>query len=133
MAPSVPTYTTFETGTFWVEATTACGDVASDTIRILLDTAILITCRRTPASARRFQLFHRLDPAYTYQWSPAATLNCTGCPAPTATPETTTTYTLVVSNTTGCVSVDSVMIIVEIAAPPWIRRIMPPRLRDLAY
>ena len=109
------TYTAFETGTFWVEATTACGDVASDTIRILLDTAILITLPPDtsicPGASVNFST--ALDPAYTYQWSPAATLNCTGCPAPTATPETTTTYTLVVSNTTGCVSVDSVMIIVE--------------------
>lgn len=37
-----------------------------------------------------------------YNWSPAAGLSCTNCPAPVATPTATTAYTLVVTNANGC-------------------------------
>ncbi|MCO6478503.1 MAG: PKD domain-containing protein, partial [Phaeodactylibacter sp.] len=109
------TYTTFETGAFWVEATTACGDVVSDTINILLDTVIAIALRPDTSicPGNSVTLSTPQDPAYTYQWAPAATLDCSDCPAVTASPDSTTTYNLVVSNNTGCVSVDSVAITVE--------------------
>ncbi|MCB0596272.1 MAG: gliding motility-associated C-terminal domain-containing protein [Lewinellaceae bacterium] len=108
------TYTTFETGTFWVEATTACGDVARDTIDILLDIVIPISlgpdttiCEGSSATLSTVE-----NPDYTYQWSPAGSLDCADCPSVTAQPDTTTTYTLVASNTTGCVSVDSIILTV---------------------
>ncbi len=109
------TYTTFETGAFWVEATTACGDVVSDTINILLDTVIAIALRPDTSicPGNPVTLSTPQNPAYTYQWAPAATLDCPDCPAVTAFPDSTTTYNLVVSNNTGCVSVDSVTITVE--------------------
>lgn len=37
-----------------------------------------------------------------FRWSPAVGLSCTDCSNPIATPATTTTYKVVVSNTTGC-------------------------------
>ncbi|MCB9265185.1 MAG: gliding motility-associated C-terminal domain-containing protein [Lewinellaceae bacterium] len=109
------TYTTFETGTFWVEATTACGDVSSDTINIVLDTVIAIGLRpdTTICPGASVVLSTPQDPDYTYQWDPSATLDCANCPTVMATPDSTTTYNLVVSNATGCVSIDSVTIMVE--------------------
>ncbi|MCB0567160.1 MAG: PKD domain-containing protein, partial [Phaeodactylibacter sp.] len=109
------TYTTFETGTFWVEATTACGDVARDTIHILLDPVIAIALRpdTTLCVGDSIRFSMPQDPTYTYQWAPGATLDCADCPNVMARPNATTTYMLVVSNTTGCVSVDSVTITVE--------------------
>ncbi|UMB53397.1 Ig-like domain-containing protein [Lutibacter sp. A64] len=52
---------------------------------------------------------------YSYEWSPATGLDDTAAAQPEATPSETTTYTLVVTNTTtGCVSTsDSVTITVE--------------------
>jgi len=38
-----------------------------------------------------------------YDWSPATGLSCTNCPNPIATPLTTTTYTLTITDDDGCV------------------------------
>lgn len=59
------------------------------------------------------------EPLYqlTYSWSPAAGLSCTECPDPWATPDTTTTYTLTVTDTYGCSTQDSITIIVEDILP----------------
>ncbi len=40
----------------------------------------------------------------TYNWSPDPSLSCTGCLNPIATPSTTTTYVLNVTDTNGCTS-----------------------------
>ncbi len=52
------------------------------------------------------------NPVYqvNYQWSPAEGLSCTDCPDPIASPATTTTYTLVVSDTYGCSIEDEITI-----------------------
>lgn len=49
----------------------------------------------------------------TYTWSPGASLSCTNCPSPTATPSSTTVYTLQVADNNGCTDVDSVEVIVH--------------------
>jgi len=52
------------------------------------------------------------NPVYQveYQWSPTEGLSCTDCPDPIATPSSTTTYTLVVSDTYGCSIEDEITI-----------------------
>lgn len=44
------------------------------------------------------------EPLYSvdYEWSPAAGLSCTDCPNPTATPTSSTDYTIVATDTYGC-------------------------------
>jgi len=49
----------------------------------------------------------------TYNWTPAAGLSCTACPNPEATPTTTTTYYVDITDTDGCTRRDSVIIIVK--------------------
>lgn len=49
----------------------------------------------------------------TYQWSPAAGLSCATCPVTTATPASTTTYTVTASDINGPVT-DTVTIIVDL-------------------
>jgi gliding motility-associated-like protein len=56
--------------------------------------------------------------AVTYTWTPSAGLSCTGCPNPTATPSTTTIYTVKGTDAEGCTSTKSVT--VYIALPPTI-------------
>jgi hypothetical protein len=53
---------------------------------------------------------------YNYNWSPSAGLSCTDCPNPIASPDSTTTYILELSNTFGCVSYDTITIYVR---PNW--------------
>ncbi len=52
------------------------------------------------------------NPVYqvNYQWSPAEGLSCTDCPNPVASPDTTTTYKLLISDTYGCSIEDEITI-----------------------
>ncbi|HIA13013.1 MAG TPA: T9SS type B sorting domain-containing protein, partial [Flavobacteriales bacterium] len=49
----------------------------------------------------------------TYAWTPSATLNCSDCDNPVATPDSTTTYFLTVTDSNNCTSSDSVIVTVE--------------------
>ncbi len=53
--------------------------------------------------------------ALTYKWSPAAGLSCTTCPNPVASPTASTTYTVDVRDSYGCLETRSVR--VEVRAP----------------
>ncbi len=46
----------------------------------------------------------------TYLWSPDSTLSCDTCPDPIASPETTTTYTVEITDNNGCKATDQVTI-----------------------
>ncbi len=48
----------------------------------------------------------------SYQWVPPLDLSCANCPNPIASPQTTTTYYVVVTNANGCTAVDTVTIFV---------------------
>jgi gliding motility-associated-like protein len=48
-----------------------------------------------------------------YTWTPSATLSCSTCPDPLATPTSTTTYTVIGSNQNGCADTGMVTITVE--------------------
>ncbi len=48
----------------------------------------------------------------TYYWQPSAGLSCINCSNPFVKPETSTTYTVTVSDTLGCSQVDSVTVTV---------------------
>lgn len=55
---------------------------------------------------------------YTYAWTPAQSLNAASVPNPTAQPDFTTTYTLVITSDTGCVIRDtSTYVVVEGQGP----------------
>lgn len=49
----------------------------------------------------------------TYSWSPSAGLSCTNCLNPTASPSTTTNYILTVSDSSNCMSIDTVTVTVN--------------------
>jgi gliding motility-associated-like protein len=49
----------------------------------------------------------------TYTWTPSEGLSCTNCPDPIASPSETTTYTVTVTTDDGCLSSDTVLVIVE--------------------
>lgn len=54
--------------------------------------------------------------AVTYSWSPATGLSCTNCQSPTASPSTTTTYTVTGVDSFGCF--DTAMVTVNIVSLP---------------
>ena len=53
----------------------------------------------------------------TYSWQPSGTLTGANTPNPTATPLTTTTYTVTATNVNGCTAIDSVLVQVTNAPP----------------
>jgi gliding motility-associated-like protein len=56
-------------------------------------------------------------PPYNYSWSPAATLSNATAASPIATPQTTTTYTVVVGDTSACPPV-SASVVVDVSPLP---------------
>ncbi len=48
-----------------------------------------------------------------YAWSPSIGLSCINCPNPTATPNATTTYYIVVSDAMNCKAIDSIIVFVS--------------------
>lgn len=53
----------------------------------------------------------------SYSWSPGATLSCTNCPDPIASPLLNTVYTVEVTDANGCVNRDSVTVNVNVLQP----------------
>ena len=55
---------------------------------------------------------------FTYAWTPTTGLSSSTVAQPTATPNTTTTYSLVITNSsTGCTASDTVVVTVDNATP----------------
>ena len=52
-------------------------------------------------------------PGYTYSWTPGIGLSSTSASNPTATPSTTTTYVLVVTDVNGCSASDNIAVTVR--------------------
>lgn len=50
----------------------------------------------------------------TYNWAPAASLSCSTCPDPIASPIVTTTYTMSVTDSLGCTRTDTVTVFVDL-------------------
>ncbi len=50
----------------------------------------------------------------SYQWSPALIMSCSNCGNPIVSPDSTTTYTVIVTDENGCQLTDSVTIYIEI-------------------
>lgn len=49
-----------------------------------------------------------------YSWSPIATLSCSNCADPLASPLSTTTYILIITDANGCTDADTVIVTVDI-------------------
>ena len=60
------------------------------------------------------------------QWQPAGSLSCADCVQPTASPSRTTTYTITVTDSFGCVATDEVRIALSGNIPIWIPNAFSP-------
>jgi gliding motility-associated-like protein len=60
------------------------------------------------------------NPVYqlSYEWTPSTGLSCADCPDPVASPDTTTTYYLTVTDTYGCAVYDTITVNVLAQLPP---------------
>ncbi len=73
----------------------------------------------TNASLRKWSICFESIYQVSYVWSPTTGLDCWDCPNPNASPDVTTTYTLVATDSYGCEVMDSVTITVldQLPAP----------------
>ncbi len=105
--------TVYEPGTYWVTVRDSCGGVQTDTIVIELDPATVIDIGMDTAFICEGEdVTFSVTGFSTYQWVPADHLNCDTCAEVTAAPDTLITYRVVAGNGDGCVSEDSVTVVV---------------------
>jgi gliding motility-associated-like protein len=113
-----PTATVNQTTTYILHVTDGACD-KYDTVTILVDSLPYTISNDTAVCyGISVNLLATATNNATFNWSPTATLSPTGLVAnPTATPLTTTTYTLTITDTLGCTKTDSVNIIVHPKIP----------------
>ncbi|MBK7764288.1 MAG: hypothetical protein IPI46_13245 [Bacteroidetes bacterium] len=109
------------TTTYTLTVTGANGCTATDVVVVNVNTTPPVTnagvdrnlnCTTTSAVIGTISI-----PGNTYSWSPATGLNSTSIAQPTATPSTTTTYTVLVTGSNGCTSTDVVVVNVNTTLP----------------
>jgi gliding motility-associated-like protein len=100
------------TTAYTVSGTSAAGCVASDsmTVHVNPNPVITATAAQTICSGQSTVL--SVTGAGSYVWSPAVGLSCTTCTSPTASPVTTTTYS-VIGTLNGCADTATVLITVN--------------------
>ncbi|MBC7862118.1 MAG: gliding motility-associated C-terminal domain-containing protein [Bacteroidia bacterium] len=89
-------------GNVCVTPVVPCGIVVPSCFAVTINSSLVVTATSTPASicsGNTAQL--QGNGAASYTWTPAASLSCTNCANPVASPTTTTTYS-VTGNTAGC-------------------------------
>lgn len=109
-----PTSTT----TYTVEATNTNGCVNTNTVTVNVNPLPTITTSFssiTICEGDTAQL--SASGGVSYQWSPGATLSCTTCPDPVASPLLNTVYTVAVTDANGCTNRDSVEVNVNVLQP----------------
>ncbi len=104
------------TSTYNVLITDAKGCTLRDTVTVMVGGMLLapkndLICKGNSTT---------LDPGIitnahplTYIWQPAAQLSCSDCPAPYATPLSTTVYTVTVTDTNGCSKQGTALVILD--------------------
>jgi len=78
-----------------------CADTLSESVTVKPSLVINICCDSTITAGQTVQLIS--SGGGSYQWSPPTGLSCTTCPDPIASPNQTTTYTLTITNDSGCI------------------------------
>ncbi len=106
------TYTAWLPGTYWVDVLDICGDLQSDTITILVDPASMIDLGNDTLICEGETLTFSLNGFDTYQWQPSISLNCDDCPTVIASPLVSTTYIVSASNSSGCITTDTINVAV---------------------
>ncbi|MFH1321661.1 MAG: choice-of-anchor L domain-containing protein, partial [Bacteroidota bacterium] len=111
-----PTTTTSSTITYIVTVTDAYGCLDSDSIAITVNPlpSANAGADTTICFGESAQL--NANGGVTYNWSPSTGLSDTTLPGPWASPASSTTYTVIVTDTNGCVNTDSITVFVDVWA-----------------
>ena len=97
-----PTVNINTTTTYTVTGTSGAGCVASSQVTVAVNLPPTITASNNTTICEGTSTQLQVSGAATYVWSPAVGLSCINCPNPTASPTTTTTYTVIGTDANGC-------------------------------
>jgi gliding motility-associated-like protein len=105
-------------GSYSVTVTVGCLLKFKDSVVIKLDTNVpkVLISPGSDSICRGSGKTLNASGANTYSWSPSIGLSCFSCPNPTASPTTTTTYTVIGFDTSGCS--DTINITVKVLPLP---------------
>ncbi len=106
------TFTAWSAGTFWVTAWNDCGEIQSDTINVEIDSATVFDLGQDTVLCGGGAVTFFVPGYDRYEWLPNVDIDCDSCEIATVSPSSSTTYTLVASTDSGCISVDSIQVII---------------------
>ncbi|MFK7799679.1 MAG: M43 family zinc metalloprotease [Aureispira sp.] len=102
-------FTATESGQYWVTCTTYCGTTYTDTVNVTVDLLPVVSYPDVTVNVGDtvFLPTGGNTAGYQHQWFPNQDISCDTCPLPDLYPTVTTTYYHVMTNSLGCVSLDS--------------------------
>ena len=113
-----PTATPTTTTTYTVTGTSGVGCTATTQVTVTVNPRPTVSAGAAQTICQGLSANLTATGAATYVWTPATGLSCTNCASPTATPATTTTYTVKGTSASGCT--DSAQVTVTVNPRPTI-------------
>lgn len=115
---SAPIVAPVNTTTYYVQATNQFGCAALDSVTVEIGTIApplqVTTDKDSIFPGGQVHLLATFNPDYSYQWTPTSSLTDPTVYNPIATPFETTTYTLTITDSEGCINIDTVTISMRI-------------------
>lgn len=114
---SNPTASISSTTTYTVQGTNTFGCIANSQVTVIVNMPPVLTTNTPPPICVGTATPLQVSGATTYIWSPATGLSCTNCSNPSASPTSTTTYTVIGTDVNGCMDTAQVTVIVNPLPP----------------
>ncbi|HWB62887.1 MAG TPA: M43 family zinc metalloprotease [Chitinophagales bacterium] len=111
------TFTAYQPGQYWVRVTDYCGHVFTDTVNVTVDSSTQITLPDTTICLKTSAQLNGPAGYGSYHWLPSAGVACPTCRNTTATPDTTTVYSLQAITGKGCMLVATQKVTVIVCEP----------------
>lgn len=103
-------FTTWDSGKFWVEATDSCGRIQSDTVEVHILPATVLNVGADTTICEASELIYSPEGFDSYEWQPNLYLDCNDCNTVKIKPDTSIEYTIVAVKAPGCFSLDTLHI-----------------------
>lgn len=97
-----PVASPLTTTIYTLTGTSAGGCVNTSQVTVQVNDLPVISAGNDQTACKGISVSLQASGAVNYSWLPAASLSCSNCSGPFATPDTTTTYTVIGSDANGC-------------------------------
>ncbi|MTB53558.1 M43 family zinc metalloprotease [Lewinella sp. W8] len=103
-------FTAYDAGVYWVNATDSCGGIQSDTVRVTINPVTEIDLGPDTTICLGDTLSFTLSGFTNYQWSNTSFIDCVNCPEVRVWPDRDTLLLVSGEISAGCISSDSLRI-----------------------